>query len=278
VTTLYLTDLDGTLLQPDGTLSAYAERALARMTEEGLIFSFATARSLNTAGKIMEGVPLKFPLIVHNGAFIVEQDNKILHMDGFTREESTDIFAEFASSGLTPLVYAQINGRSRFSFLRKNCSRAQLEFVETRIGNDYDRGRAREIDSADRALDGDVFYFACIDEKEKLGKVHAALEARYRCFYSQDVYTGEYWLEILSKTASKAAAAQKLKTLLGCDRLVCFGDGINDVPMFTVADECYAVANAAPALKELATAVIGSNAEDGVVKWLEARAEFRKNS
>ena len=47
-----------------------------------------------------------------------------------------------------------------------------------------------------------------------------------------------------------------------------FGDGKNDVDMFELADEAYAVANAVPELKAKATAVIGGNNEDGVAKWL----------
>lgn len=62
-----------------------------------------------------------------------------------------------------------------------------------------------------------------------------------------------------------------MKEKLGCDRIVCFGDEINDIPMFEIADEKYAVANAAPELKALATAVIGDNDEDAVAKWLAER-------
>lgn len=50
--------------------------------------------------------------------------------------------------------------------------------------------------------------------------------------------------------------------------MIAFGDAMNDIPMFEIADECYAVANAVPELKELATDVIESNEEDGVAKWL----------
>ena len=69
-------------------------------------------------------------------------------------------------------------------------------------------------------------------------------------------------------TASKSHATQQLKELLGCEKLVVFGDGKNDVDMFELADEAYAVANAVPELKAKATAVIGGNNEDGVAKWL----------
>ena len=67
---------------------------------------------------------------------------------------------------------------------------------------------------------------------------------------------------------SKASAALALKARLGAQKLVVFGDAENDIPLFEVADESYAVANAVPSLKERATAVIGSNEEDGVAKKL----------
>ena len=51
--------------------------------------------------------------------------------------------------------------------------------------------------------------------------------------------------------------------------IFCFGDGKNDISIFNVADEGYAVANAEPELIEIATAVIGGNNEDGVARWLE---------
>ena len=51
--------------------------------------------------------------------------------------------------------------------------------------------------------------------------------------------------------------------------MVVFGDSINDLPMFKIADESYAVSNAIDELKDAATAVIGSNDEDSVALFLE---------
>lgn len=52
-----------------------------------------------------------------------------------------------------------------------------------------------------------------------------------------------------------------------------FGDGKNDIDMFELADESYAVSNAVPELKEAATGVIASNDEDGVARWLLEHAQ-----
>ena len=54
----------------------------------------------------------------------------------------------------------------------------------------------------------------------------------------------------------------------GFDKLVVFGDSANDITMFRIADEAYAVSNAVDELKALATGIIGSNEEDAVAKFL----------
>ncbi len=94
------------------------------------------------------------------------------------------------------------------------------------------------------------------------------------CVYGKDIYSNEQWLEIMPKTASKSNAIIQLKNLLSCEKLVVFGDGENDIDMFEIADECYAVENAVAELKEIATAVIGNNNEDSVAHWLETQLEL----
>ena len=53
---------------------------------------------------------------------------------------------------------------------------------------------------------------------------------------------------------------------------MCFGDNLNDLPMFAVADEAYAVENAKDEVKAAATGVIGSNVQMGVVRYLTENA------
>ncbi|MBD5636942.1 MAG: HAD family hydrolase, partial [Clostridia bacterium] len=257
--TLYLTDLDGTLLRPDGTLSEYSRKALNELIDRGVIFSFATARSYNTAMPLLEGVKLNAPMIVYNGSFIVRQDNSTVYFNGFTAEDGREVFETFLRRGLCPVVYSVIEGHTRMSFLRSESSHAQTEFSVSRMDDKFDKKRVREIFSRTALLDGDVYYFNCIDEEEKLRPVYEELQERYRCFFGRDMYSGEWWLEVMPKSASKAEAAKKLKELLGCDKLVAFGDGVNDIPLFEVADECYAVQNAAEELKRIASGIIPPN-------------------
>lgn len=52
-----------------------------------------------------------------------------------------------------------------------------------------------------------------------------------------------------------------------------FGDGLNDISMFKIASECYAVGNALDELKQLATGIIGDNDDDAVAEFLRRRME-----
>jgi len=120
---------------------------------------------------------------------------------------------------------------------------------------------------------GDIFYISCIDEPEKLEPIYDKYKNRYHCIYHTDIYTNDQWLEIMPLEASKSNAIKQLKAFLGCEKVIAFGDGKNDIDMFELADECYAVANAHEDLKKYATAIIPSNDDDGVAKWLDSKVE-----
>ncbi|MDE5741290.1 MAG: HAD hydrolase family protein, partial [Oscillospiraceae bacterium] len=67
--TLYVTDLDGTLLTSGQYVSRKTCEIINSLTERGLIFSYATARSLITAKKVTSGLSVNAPVIVNNGVF-----------------------------------------------------------------------------------------------------------------------------------------------------------------------------------------------------------------
>ena len=66
----------------------------------------------------------------------------------------------------------------------------------------------------------------------------------------------------------KASAVSELKRRSGADRLVVFGDNLNDLSMFAVADTAVAVENALPQVKEKADVVIGPNSADAVPRYI----------
>ena len=68
---LYVSDLDGTLLRSDESVSEYTGSVINSLVEQGMIFSYATARSLITAKKATKGIHAKIPLIVYNGTLLL---------------------------------------------------------------------------------------------------------------------------------------------------------------------------------------------------------------
>ena len=262
--TLYISDLDGTLLRSDQRLSPFTVDTLNALIERGMLFSYATARSYITASRVTAGITPPIPVITYNGAWVIENGTaRVLRRHGFTAEESREIFDALTARNVWPIVYAMVDGVERFSFCPERSTPGMRAFNDTRHGDP----REHPTDEA-HLLDGEVFYFTCIDHPEALLPLYERYRHTCQCVYSQDIYGSGQWLEIMPQQVTKANAMLELKEMLGCDRVVCFGDGLNDLSLFAAADEGYAVANAVDELKQAATAVIGGNDEDGVARWL----------
>lgn len=68
--TLYVTDLDGTLLRTDDTVSPFTINTVNGLVDKGMLFTYATARSLVSASVVTRGLSARIPVIAYNGAFI----------------------------------------------------------------------------------------------------------------------------------------------------------------------------------------------------------------
>lgn len=266
--TLFVSDLDGTLLTAKETVSEYSMRLLNELIDEdGVLFTYATARSLNSAAKAVWGLRQNLPVILYNGAIIMEpwNGNKLYnsHFTGTVRADIRRILHEY---DVWPLVYSFLGNKERVSWLRGRETEGMKRYLSRRAGDP----RLNPVDSPDELKDDEIFYYTYIDAKERTDVLHAVFEkdARFRCIYQQETYQSDYWLEIMPAGTSKGAAATVLKERLGAERLVVFGDALNDRELFRAADEAYAVENADEELKKVATAVIGYSEEDSVSKFI----------
>ena len=265
--TLYVTDLDGTLLNRQDRVSPFSINTINHLVENGMLFTYATARSLVSASKVTEGLSTQIPVIAYNGAFILQPSTgEILSSEGFTKEERALVRDVLNRHSISPLVYAFVNGVEKVSWIPQNENDGIRRYLSLRQG---DR-RFRPVAGKDALYEGEMFYFTCISEREELQPVYEifANDSRYRCTLQQELYRPEYWCEIMPAKASKSNAIRRLKEMWGCTRVISFGDAVNDLPMFEISDECYAVSNAVDELKASATGIIESNEEDGVARWL----------
>ena len=266
--TLYVSDLDGTLLRSNESTSGYTNSVINTLVAQGMLFSYATARSLVTAKKVTSGIDAKIPLIVYNGAFVMDNLTGNILIANYFDDSVRDVLDDLFRSEVYPIVYSFLNGKETFSYVPELCTGGMKAFLDTRQGDI----RAKPAATLDSLKDGEIFYITCIDDPVKLQLLYEKYRDRYHCVYHTDIYSNEQWLEIMPLSASKSNAAKQLQEMLKCEKLIAFGDGKNDLDLFQIADERYAVENAHPDLKKYATAVISSNDEDGVARWLESHA------
>ena len=269
---LYVSDLDGTLMRNDETISAYTERTLNKLIGEGLAFTYATARSVESARTITGGLKLKLPVVTRNGTVLADNSTgRHLEKALFTEDEVRllkELLPELHEYGFVScfigdeMIKTYIPGKhtpGMEKYLRKN---------------EHDP-RLRQAADFDSLFCGQPGYVTLIDDREKIAPIYERVRdyPGWECLFQKDTYWDEYWLEICPQNCTKARAILKLKETFGFEKLVVFGDSVNDLSMFRSADESYAVANALEELKEAATAVIGSNEEDAVADFLKARSE-----
>lgn len=177
------------------------------------------------------------------------------------------------TNGIYPLVYSFIDGVEKVSWISGQENEGIRRYLSLRKG---DR-RLRSVTDSEELYQGKIFYFTCIGEKSELQPIYNILskDIRYRCTIQQELYRPEYLCEIMPAGATKTNAIQKLKKIWNCNKVISFGDAINDIPMFEISDECYAVKNAVDELKAVATGIIGSNKNDGVANWLKEHCILR---
>lgn len=264
--TLYVSDLDSTLLNSEAKLTQFTIDTLNRLAKKGVDFTFATARSAVTATQVTKGLEGDTPIIVYTGTFMVDRYTRERIVSNFmTSGEIETVKQAVEKFSFIPIVYAFVDGEEKFIYDPEAVSDNVLCFVKTR---EEDSRRTEVKGGFEGALTGDVFYFSYMEPYKKLLPVYEYLKDKCNCLFQPDNYTDNWFLEVMPRAATKANAALKLKELTGADKLVAFGDGYNDIELFKVSDEAYAVANAVPELKGLATEVIGGCDEDGVAKWL----------
>ena len=265
--TLYLSDLDGTLLNSSAEISDYSAKIINQFIKDGGCFSYATARSFVTASKVTAKLNVQVPVICYNGGFIIDNPTgDILTSVFFTKDEVNFISSTLNFHNVHPVVFAYVDGVERFSYIMETVTYAMEHFIDSRAGDP----RHRVVDDEQELYTGDVFYIDCMGSESSLSPVNSAFSdnGKFNCIFHKDIYSKESWCEIMPANVSKANAAIQLRDKLGCERIVAFGDAINDLPLFSVADEKYAVSNAVTKLKEVATEVIDSNDNDGVARWL----------
>ena len=273
MSSVYISDLDGTLLQNDATLSDFAKDTLRDLLAEGLQFTVASARSVVSMQGMLRGLPLPLPVIEFNGAFLSDLNTG--------RHEIINAIAPSIAGGLYELVLAC----HLVPFVSSFDGSEDRVHYDTVINdgmhwylNDRLRHRDRRWrDPSDLAASvrEQVVCFTIVAKKEVLAELQAAVLEIYAGSVETHLFENQYspgwhWLTVHDYRATKDQAIRLLvdRYVLSGKEIVVFGDQSNDLKMFQIADRSVAVANAMEELKRRADILIGSNEQDSVVKFI----------
>lgn len=268
--TLYISDLDGTLLDGNAELSEYTINALNELIAQGVHFSVATARTAATSVFMLGRLKINIPVILMNGVLIFDmQEKRYVKKEMLARDKITQILSAMKKVEQTGLMYA-LSEDELITYYERIYNDALQKFIDERMQK-YNKKFVQIDDFAN--ADTDIIYFCYLDTHENIRRLFNEIKAisGLRIEVYQDMYScDDSWnMEVFNDTASKGNAVEFLRRQYGFGKVIGFGDNLNDLPLFAACDECYAVSNAKDEVKAKATAVIGANTNDGVAKWLE---------
>jgi Cof subfamily protein (haloacid dehalogenase superfamily) len=269
---LYVTDLDGTLLNSNMALSDYSVEILNQLIDIGINITFSTSRSFYTTAMILKKVRFSLPCITFNGAYVISSHSgKIIKKNLLDYEIYKDIFKLSNDMGLIPYVFGKTSNKEEKLLYDIPCNSAQIQFIQER--KDRHDKRLHEIKNVCdlEEIINLNFLYPC-DEILSLKEI---ISDKYNSEIStkmiKDIYNdGYFMLEISNKQANKGDMLIYISNLLGIDliNVTVFGDQSNDLDMFKIAGTKVAVKNANDKLKKYANIIVDSNDNDGVSRYL----------
>jgi Cof subfamily protein (haloacid dehalogenase superfamily) len=271
--TLYVSDLDGTLLGEDSQLSAVTVATLNRIIGElGGLFTVATARTPATVVPLMQQVHARLPFIVIGGSAmwnpVTMSYEHTRGIDDMTVNAVADVFDR---RGAHPFIYRRHGKNLLHTHHYGPLSPQEERFIAERQHLPL---KQFFLDDRDfRHSDDEALLIFSMNKYAVLKSIADDLRTSVptcSVMVYHDIFDeSEGYLEIFSARTSKAAAIRDLARQLGAGRVVVFGDNRNDIAMMQTADVSVAVDNAFTEVKAVASEVIGPNTADSVARWIE---------
>jgi Cof subfamily protein (haloacid dehalogenase superfamily) len=270
---LFVSDLDGTLLQGDGTLSTYSRKALTKLLDAGVHFTVASARAWGEIVPVLGDLPLSLPVIAINGAYLTDYaTGNHLAINHIENDFAAAIYQHILEGQLFPFIVTH-NGTEDCLYWQ-DLKNEQMQWYHDILHVHKDK-RIRQIEDLKHALAEKVIAFAVMGPPEHVKALSEMLADEYpgllENFLFENPYSpGHWWLTIHDERACKSKAIRTLAEMTGHDlnNLTVFGDHINDIKMLQLAGKGVTVANAEPEVKAIADEIIGSNDDDAVVRYM----------
>lgn len=272
---LYITDLDGTLLNREGRLSERTAGLLKALIEDGALVTIATGRSLPSLAEILGDCQPALPVIVHNGARIgCLQTGEYLYSNAMQKGVLDEVLAKAFAHHFAPFLNAFGQEGDRFCYTLP-ANRATEEYVLYRQSIMPEAVRQYRFRTDLSELE--VINLNIIDDLRRLEAFQELIRSECAPWVDVHITTDPShsdigWLTVGDSRSHKAQAIRALAALISQEPLhvTVFGDQLNDIHMFEAADRAIAVENASPELLERAHEVIGPHWEDSVARYIAA--------
>jgi hydroxymethylpyrimidine pyrophosphatase-like HAD family hydrolase len=255
---LVATDLDGTIIRSDGTISARTVAAFARVEAAGERFVLVTGRPPRVMRPIAEAFGHRGTAICANGALAYDMHND--------RIEALHLIPPPALAEAAKALRAAVPGIGiAVEYPDGYAADTEYQALNWDLNASIPRVPDAELFAHPGSkLLGRHFGYTCDD---LLALALPALDGLVTVTHSNS----KGLVEAGALGVRKASAVAELAARHGIDResVTAFGDMPNDLPLLTWAGTSCAVANAHPAVLAAATHVIASNDEDGVAAYLE---------
>jgi hydroxymethylpyrimidine pyrophosphatase-like HAD family hydrolase len=266
---LVATDLDGTLLRDDKTISPRTVATLRRLTSAGIHFVLVTGRPVRWLARVYGQLGLQVPAICANGAVVYDPEaDEILRTDPLAPERLAEVCRRLRAEIPGVRFAVEIADSREMRHEQAYAFRGEPDPHVRVLGSPDElyavpavkllvRGEDPGEDPGDGRPDTGIFA----------ARVAACVTGLAEATHSTDAGL----VEISAAGITKAAGLAWLSERLGvrADDVVAFGDMPNDLPMLAWAGRSVAVANAHSSVRAAADDIAGSNEDDGVAAYLD---------
>lgn len=267
-------DLDGTLLEQDGTLAPESAEFLGELAERGLACVAATGRRLWSARPKLLRAGLRGPCVVHNGALIADAEStRTLRRLEVPPAAAQSIVEQVRAAGYAPIVFHDAPEGPREIVL-------ELDAPDpTGFLGWYDRYAGRHLGRVPPPLvpgPEPVMRVVAHGTADEMEALVAAVEARHgaqvRGFVQRETAVPGFRAELLAREADKWSGVEWVARQLRIEpaEIVAVGDERNDVELLRHAGRSFAAPGASSHALAAAHSVIEGDGPRAVVAALRA--------
>ena len=255
---LIVSDMDGTLLTEEKTISKENLDAIRYFREQGGKFTVASGRVYQSLESYFDEIKPEIPVISHNGGIIKNPlTNELLYakrLFGNYKDVIKEIHKKYPWLGIEAFIPEEILFFVDNPYVRKHINDEKI-FPDNKIS-----WHSLEEDTPEWCK---ILMAAETHEIDMLEKEIPPLYPQYSFVRSEDHY-----FELLPHGVHKGSALTELLNILKISPEKCYavGDNMNDKEMLNVAGCGIAVANANQGLKELADVVLDVTCEEHVIQ------------